>query len=82
MVRFSRRRDRLLPRQLARRADDCFSSSATLANYKILTALAASNASVASEIAACTIISNFAHRDNTGTSVGEKAVLVLKARNR
>ena len=37
---------------------------------------------VVSEIAACTIIINFAQRDSTGTSVGEKAVLVLNARNR
>jgi hypothetical protein len=50
--------------------------------HKIFTALAAINATVASEIDACTIIISFAQRDSTGTSVGENAVLVLKARNR
>lgn len=50
--------------------------------YKIFTARAAISATVASEIKACTIIISLAHRDSTGTSVGEKAVLVLKARNK
>ncbi len=50
--------------------------------YRILTARAASRASVASEIIDCTIIISFAQRESTGTSVGEKAVLVLKARNK
>ena len=50
--------------------------------HKILTALAASSTTVPSEISDCTIIITFAHRDSTGTSVGEKAVLVLNARNR
>ncbi len=49
--------------------------------YKIFTARAARSASVASETDDCTIIMAFAHRESTGTSVGEKAVLVLKARN-
>ncbi len=49
---------------------------------RILTARAASSATVANEISACTIISTLAHRERTGTSVGENAVLVLKARNR
>ncbi len=31
---------------------------------------------------ACVMESTFAHRDRTAVSVGEKAVLVLKARNR
>jgi hypothetical protein len=48
----------------------------------MLTARAANNASVVSDIVDCTIIIPFAHRDRTGTSVGEKAVLVLNARNR
>jgi hypothetical protein len=52
------------------------------ARYSIFTALAASIAIVISEMLACSIIRTLAHRDNTGTSVGEKAVLVLKARNR
>jgi hypothetical protein len=34
------------------------------------------------EIIAWTIISSLAQRDSTGTSVGDNAVLVLKARNR
>ena len=50
--------------------------------YRILTALAASSAKVASEMAAWIIISTLAQRESTGTSVGEKAVLVLKARNK
>jgi hypothetical protein len=50
--------------------------------YRIFTARAASSATVVSEISDCTIISTFAHRDSTGESVGEKAVLVLKARNK
>lgn len=50
--------------------------------YKMLTALAASSTTVPSEISDCTIIITFAHRESTGTSVGEKAVLVLKARNK
>ncbi len=50
--------------------------------HKIFTARAASSTTVASEIRACTIIMSLAQRDSTGTSVGENAVLVLKARNR
>ncbi len=37
---------------------------------------------VPSEIELCTIITSFAQRESTGTSVGEKAVLVLNARNK
>jgi len=48
----------------------------------MLTARAASNAIEASEIDDCTIIKILAQRVSTGTSVGEKAVLVLKARKR
>src|SRR5665213_1982339 len=47
------------------------------ARYKIFTARAASNATVVNEINACTIISAFAHRDSTGVSAGDSAVLVL-----
>lgn len=48
----------------------------------MLTARAASSEIVVSEIVDCVIIISFAHRDRTGQSVGENAVLVLKARNR
>ena len=48
----------------------------------MFTALAAIKATVVSEIEACTIIISFAQRESTGTSVGEKAVLVLKARKK
>jgi hypothetical protein len=51
-------------------------------NHKMLTARAASSATVTSEMLACTIIITLAQRDSTGTSVGENAVLVLNARNR
>jgi hypothetical protein len=51
-------------------------------SYSTFTARAARMASVISEIDACSIIRTLAQRDSTGTSVGEKAVLVLKARNR
>src|ERR1700761_1036360 len=50
--------------------------------YKIFTARAARRTTVASEIRACIIIISLAQRESTGTSVGEKAVLVLNARNR
>jgi len=50
--------------------------------YRILMARAASRAMVVSEMAAWIIIKPLAQRESTGTSVGEKAVLVLKARNR
>src|ERR1043166_8943185 len=50
--------------------------------YRILTARAASSASTVREISDCIIISTFAQRVSTGTSVGENAVLVLKARNK
>lgn len=48
----------------------------------MFTALAAKTATVASEINDCTIIMSFAHRERTGVSVGENAVLVVKARNK
>jgi hypothetical protein len=50
--------------------------------YKMLMARAASSATVANEISACTIISTFAQRESTGESVGENAVLVLNAMKR
>ena len=37
---------------------------------------------ISSESSDWSIIKTFAHRASTGTSVGEKAVLVLKARNK
>jgi hypothetical protein len=48
----------------------------------MFTALAARRASTVSEITDWTIIRSLAQRSRTGTSVGEKAVLVLKARKR
>jgi hypothetical protein len=48
----------------------------------MLTALAASNTIIVSEISDWSITSTFAQRSSTGTSVGEKAVLVLKDKNR
>lgn len=48
----------------------------------MLTARAAISTTVVSEIDACTIIISLAHRESTGTSVGENAVLVLNARKR
>jgi hypothetical protein len=48
----------------------------------MFTALATITATLVKEMHACTIIIPFAQRDNTGTSVGENAVLVLKARNK
>lgn len=51
-------------------------------DQRMLTARAAMRATVVSDISAWSIISTFAHRDSTGTSVGEKAVLAVKATNR
>jgi len=48
----------------------------------MLTARAASRAIIINDISDCSIINIFAHLASTGTSVGEKAVLVLNARNR
>ena len=45
-------------------------------------ARAARSAMINSDTSDWTIISNFAHLASTGASVGEKAVLVLKARNK
>ena len=49
---------------------------------RILTARAASKARVVSEMLDWIIMSTLAQRERTGESVGENAVLVLKARNR
>ena len=51
-------------------------------DHRMLTARAASSAMISNESRDCNIIKIFAHPANTGTSVGEKAVLVLKERNR
>jgi hypothetical protein len=48
----------------------------------MFTARAASKATVAKDMLACTIMANLAQGESTGESVGEKAVLVLKARKR
>src|SRR5579862_3057485 len=50
--------------------------------YIMLTARPANKATTASEILDCSMTSTLAQRPSTGESVGEKAVLVLKARNR
>jgi hypothetical protein len=50
--------------------------------YRILTARAARRAMVASEMSDWSIMRTLAQRESTGTSVGEKAVEVLKARKR
>lgn len=49
---------------------------------RIFTARAASRATIVREIKDWTIMPSFAQRDKAAVSVGEKAVLVLKARNR
>ena len=50
--------------------------------HRILTARAASKTSTVREMIDWSIISTLPQRANTGTSVGEKAVLVLKAMKR
>ena len=49
---------------------------------RILTARAASRAMMVREMIDWSIVANLAQRERTAVSVGEKAVLVLKARNR
>jgi len=56
-------------------------SAAGIADHRILIARAARMARVLSEMDDCTIMIALAHRESTGTSVGENAVLVLKATN-
>ena len=48
----------------------------------MFTARAAIKTIIVSEISDCAIMPNFAPRDSTAVSVGEKAVLVLNARKR
>ena len=50
--------------------------------YRIFTARATISTITISEIDACKIIRLLALRESTGTSVGDRAVLVLKARKR
>ena len=50
--------------------------------HRMLTARAANKARVAREMLDCSIMVTFAQRASTGESVGENAVLVLKARKR
>ena len=50
--------------------------------YKMLTARAARRTTVAKEMRAWIIMRTLAQRERTGQSVGEKAVLVLKATKR
>ena len=72
------------PGRLQPAADDParFHPGTITGSHRMLIARAASSAIVINEMLACTIISTLAQRESTGTSVGEKAVLVLKARNR
>jgi hypothetical protein len=56
--------------------------ASTPSAQRMLTARAASSAMIRSDSSDCSIIKTFAHLASTGTSVGEKAVLVLKARNK
>ena len=51
-------------------------------HHKILTARAANSAMINRESSDCSIIRTFTHLVSTGASVGEKAVLVLKAKNK
>ena len=48
----------------------------------MFTARAAKRAMMAREIRDCSMVPSLAERESTAVSVGEKAVLVLKARNR
>jgi hypothetical protein len=50
--------------------------------YRIPIARDARRATMINEIADCSIVSTLAHRERTGVSDGENAVLVLKAMNR
>ena len=50
--------------------------------YRMLMARYARSAMISSDSSDCNIIRTFAHLSSTGASVGEKAVLVLKARNK
>ncbi len=51
-------------------------------DHRMLTARAARSAMISNESSDCNIIRILAHLASAGTSVGEKAVLVLNARNK
>ena len=51
-------------------------------DHRMFMARAARSAMISNESKDCSIIKIFAHRASAGTSVGEKAVLVLNARNK
>ena len=76
----------LATRTAARDGDRSGAQSIRMQNesriQRILTARAARSASTVSEMIDWTIIRTFPHRAKTGVSVGEKAVLVLNARNK
>jgi hypothetical protein len=57
-------------------------SKAAGESHSTLTARAASSTTIVSEISDCSIMRPFAQRATGAVSVGEKAVLVLKATNR
>src|SRR5712671_5775340 len=60
----------------------CKSLQTAGVSYRIPIARDASSATITNEIADCSIVSTLAHRDSTGVSDGENAVLMLKAMNR
>lgn len=68
--------------RVKRRASECDHRFHCCLHYRMFTARAASSAIVASEMRDWSIMRTLAQRDKTGTSVGEKAVEVLKARKR
>ena len=80
----SQRRPVTLPEQRLQRAPQLSPVSPRPREtfYRTLTARAASSAMIVKEMRDCNIMAIFAHRARTAVSVGEKAVLVLKARNR
>jgi len=69
-------------RQLKRSCSDKSRRSEREACQRMLTARAANSTSTVSEMIDCSIMRAFPHRANAGVSVGENAVLVLKARNK
>jgi len=62
--------------------DDAEDADCFFGGHRMLTARAARSATVASEMRDWIIMRSLAQRERTGESVGEKAVLVLKARKR
>lgn len=74
------RRGSLLHRRAGLKTDERVSHGSSC--YRMLIARPISNTTAVKEMEDCIIIVNLAQRDSTGTSVGEKAVLVLNATNR